>query len=529
YNFYLCVLSIATCLITYYCSVKIFQRTKPALICTALYTLSAVRLTNILTRAALGEVAAQTFLPLLILGFYEIYSALRGGEKIPLRKYWPIIVGMTGILTSHTLTTEMSAMVILAVCLIFIRKTLERQRLLALVRAALLSLLVNLSTLVPMLDSMRMDMNINHVVSQIQMTGAYLIQIFNSVVNNYQEYQATDTASGELSLSIGFSLTLGLVFYVVYLVKQKREKDRDERIRAFASLCFGLCAAAIFLSTTYMFYDYLDFLPDSLYSILTVYQYPWRWLSFAALFGAFGTAAIADSAELKSVFQGVSVTLLLCAALVINAGQIYADQLRTSELTRWSNNLNDYYYMVGSSGEYLLYGTDVSQILSREPDFYGDGLTVADYACEDGEALLWVDNASDGTALIDLPLFCYDNYIAYDTQTGESISITTGENNRIRLNVPAGYTGTIRVEYHFRKLWLLAIGVSAAVTVLLLLYAGFGEKRLSGKKTTGEKITNGEDRGETSQEEKTANGEIPAKKTAKDQVLAKETAEGRAQ
>ncbi len=481
YNVYLILISTATCLIMYYCTLKIIRRRNAALLGAALYTLSAVRLTNILTRAALGEATAQIFLPLLVLGFYNIYTAPKG-EKITIRRYWPVVIGLTAILLSHTLTMLMSVMVILTVCLILIRKTLEPQRFFALLRAALLTLTLNLSTLVPMIDSMGMDLNVNHVVNYIQTSGAYLIQLLNSVVNNYQAYNAQGTASNELSLSIGFSITLGLAFFVVYRVKAKRDRAGDKAKDAFITLCFALCVAAVFLSTVYMFYDYLDFLPDMLYKVLTVYQYPWRWLIFAVLFGSFGTAAIADSERLKSFTKGISVTLLLCTALVINAGQIYADQLRSSDMNRLSNNVNDYYYVIGSSGEYLLYGTDVGGTFSREADFYGDGLTVTDYACEDGTALLWVENASDEEAQIDLPLFHYDHYLAYDLQTGEEISISTGENNRIRLHVPAEYTGWVQVEYHFRKLWLAAIGVSVAAAVILAGYVIWIGRR----KQTGE-------------------------------------------
>lgn len=104
YNIYICLLSIATCLVMYYCALKIFKKTSTALLASALYTLSAVRLSNIFTRAALGEFTAQTFYPLIFLGFYNIYTAPKN-EKITIRKYWPIIVerGMTPIIASHNL------------------------------------------------------------------------------------------------------------------------------------------------------------------------------------------------------------------------------------------------------------------------------------------------------------------------------------------------------------------------------------------------------------------------------------------
>ncbi|MCD7805953.1 MAG: hypothetical protein LUH19_01275, partial [Lachnospiraceae bacterium] len=227
---------------------------------------------------------------------------------------------------------------------------------------------------------------------------------------------------------------------------------------------------AIFLSSIYMFYDYLDFLPDAVYNLLVAYQFPWRWLSFAVLFGTFCTAAVVNTGELDDLFQGVSVTVILVIALVMNTGQIYSDQLRTSTLGPVDNNL--YSYATWIAGENLLWGTDANQVIYRNLIYDDTQLTVnGEYLYEDGKWVLYdVENISDADAAVDIPLFNYDNYVAYDTETGETISITNGSNNRIQLNIPAGYSGTVAVEYQIPLLWKLAVAVSVVTDMAL---AGF--------------------------------------------------------
>ncbi|MCD7863101.1 MAG: hypothetical protein LUG61_06240 [Lachnospiraceae bacterium] len=481
YNIYICAVTLATCLITYFSARKIFRKPDSALFAAAMYTLGAGRLTNILTRSAVGVYTVQTFLPLVVLGFYNIYTAKKG-EKITIGKYLPIVIGLTGVVLSHTLTIFMGALMIALVCVILYKKTFEPQRFLALCRAAALTLLMSLAALVPLLDGMTWDIQVNHVVNRIQTTGAYLVQMLNPIVNNYQEYNVNGSASNEMSLALGGPIVVGLVLYLVFLVlrKRKREEEADSAVSGFSGLCFGLSVLTLFLSSIYMFYDYLDFLPEVLYSALTSYEYSWRWLTFAALFGIFCTTAVLDSGELKQAFPRVPWMVFLCALLIINTGQIYSNQLYTSDMQRASNNYVDYHYY--SYGEFQLYPTDRTQVFSRELLYDAETLLVGDYTCQDGECVIALENLTDQNATVDIPMFAYDHYVAYDVETGETIEITRGENSRIRLNLPAGYTGTVKVEYHLSTLWAVCIVISLLTDALLIAYALFEKRRSPAKR-----------------------------------------------
>ncbi len=482
YNLYLGIMTVTTCVIMYYCALKILKKENMALLAAALYTLSAVRLTNVFTRAAFGELTAQTFLPLVVLGFYNIYTAKKG-EKITISKYWPVVVGMTGIASSHTLTLVMSAMVIMIVCIVLWKRSFEPVRLFGLVKATVLTLAVNLAGIVPMLMSMEMEMNLGHTYNYIQASGTYLLQLFNSIVNNYQGDNVAGTASSEMSESIGFPVTLGLLLWVVwyyYHTKQNETDSGDENERGFMSFCWGMTVLTLFLSTVYMFYDYLDILPDQIYSILSVYQFPWRWLSFATLFGVFCTAVVAERKEVSNVFFHIPPAFILCTALVLNMGQIYSDQLRTSELYRFANNLYDDEYQLGSA-EYLLYGTDRKLLSYTNLIYEEDQLSVDSYAHEGSQWLLTVENLTDQVSGIHIPLLSYNNYVAYDIETGETLDWVYGYNYRVYLYIPANYSGTVAIEYQLPILWKLAIAISVIVDGALISYMILMRKKKSKK------------------------------------------------
>ena len=61
---------------------------------------------------------------------------------------------------------------------------------------------------------------------------------------------------------------------------------------------------------------------------------------------------------------------------------------------------------------------------------------------------------NDGDAAdISVPIFNYGHYYAVDEATGDAYALGTGENARITLNIPAGYTGTIVIAYHAPVYW----------------------------------------------------------------------------
>lgn len=176
YQVYVLCVNATSGAVCYSCFKGICKNRNIAFLGAWMYLFSAYRITNVYVRAAVGEYTAMVFLPMVVYGFYRIYTTKQ--RQIRIRDYLPVVVGLTGMLHSHLITTEITVFFIFISCVILLRRTFEPYRLIALVKAALLTVLLNLGFLVPMLDSMRMDILVKSTNSgHMQESGAYLIQL----------------------------------------------------------------------------------------------------------------------------------------------------------------------------------------------------------------------------------------------------------------------------------------------------------------------------------------------------------------
>ena len=155
YKILIAALNAGTVGIAYYSFRRLFKSQYAAYLGTVLYGLSLYRLLCIYVRGAIGEVLAMMFLPLAALGLYEIFF----GNP---HKWYYLAIAFIGILQSHIITAQLTLYVCLFAALIAFSKLIEHKcrRLLAAVKAAVLTILVNLWFLVPFFDFVRMGVKI---------------------------------------------------------------------------------------------------------------------------------------------------------------------------------------------------------------------------------------------------------------------------------------------------------------------------------------------------------------------------------
>ena len=105
--------------------------------------------------------------------------------------------------------------------------------------------------------------------------------------------------------------------------------------------------------------------------------------------------------------------------------------------------------------EYTIPGTKTSPT-KKQALLLDDGVTVTDYHKHSTEAVMQVEAPQGGT--VTLPLFGYDGYRA--ELNGEEIAWTLGENNRLKVEIPAGTQGELHVWFADKLLWRAAEMVS---------------------------------------------------------------------
>ncbi|WP_283621868.1 6-pyruvoyl-tetrahydropterin synthase-related protein [Limosilactobacillus avium] len=222
--FYLYIIleTFVTFSISYYGMHKYSGSKRRALIFSLLYTFANYRLFLVFHQNVLAESIAYTFLPLVLLGFYEVF--FRDKKK------WPLLaIGMSLLLYSHMLTTALTAFFLLITLLIFWRNVVEKgARMLSAIKAVGLSILLTAFYLFPFIEQTLG----NHL--RASWTGFNFIQqpmqVIESSINNEPDH------------TVGFLLILTVLLGFTYL----RNAPVLEKYSYFAGLILVVLTTSLF-------------------------------------------------------------------------------------------------------------------------------------------------------------------------------------------------------------------------------------------------------------------------------------------
>lgn len=469
YQIYIFAVTLATCLIAYFSFGRITESRRLGLLGAMLYTLSCYRLVCVYTRAAVGEFTAMAFFPLVLLGLYGIYTK----DKPRFADWLPMSLGMAAMVQSHLLSCELTALLLAVFCLLHLRDTLSPTRLLAWIKAALLAAGLSAWYLVPFfISGASIPFMVNgSLIGKIQSQGLYIMQLLSPFGTGFG-----GTSSGtntDMTLSLGLPLILGLALVCYCLLTQHSEKDRYFSILYTAA---GFFVFTVFLSLHIFPWDYVQSaLGRTAGKLAGMFQYPWRFLSLATVLLCL--AALIAIRLLAGQHQalGRAAAVVLAASALLMTGVMQAQILtEQGEVPRNVYSVADPSVTV-AIGEYIIDGTSAYETIWAQPKPGSDALHLVRYEKQRGVACLTVQNEG-AEAAISLPIFNYGNYYAAD-ENGQPFSITSGENERIVLTIPAGYTGTIRVWYHAPDYWRSFEAISAASLLGLIGYAVLARRK----------------------------------------------------
>lgn len=213
-------LNVGCALLAYYAVKNICKSEKTGIIASFLYTFSAYRLINVYQRGALGESLAMTFLPLIMWGIYEV---LWGDH----RKWYLLALGVSAVLQSHVLSVEMCMFFLVAAVLGRCLQKERRQlgmRIFAGIKAAVLTIFLNMSFLIPFLFFCGEDLQCFHMPNELSESLLYFNQMFFSFPHADGTNKGLGTLSGEMPLTVGGVLLLGMILFVVMVSKSAVSK-----------------------------------------------------------------------------------------------------------------------------------------------------------------------------------------------------------------------------------------------------------------------------------------------------------------
>lgn len=460
YNCYVIALNALTVWIAYYSFSRIFGNKYIGVTGSALYTLSVFRIYKLVITSAVGEGSAVTFMPLVVYGFWRVFA-----EDVYDKAYrscWvPLALGYAGLLQTHVLSCEITAFMTLLLCVVFIRKIFRKETFWELCKGAGAALLLSLWFLVPFLDYyIREDLHIKHVWARpIQERGLYLAQLL------FNWWRLGDNAViGELgmrhshALGVGFILILGfLVFGVLWFFGGF--KDLDKRIYKIGKLSFCFSALLMCMSLEAFPWDKIQGSGRLAASLVSSLQFPNRFLGWASTFLVVLCCSCLYFFREKKQKRFYYVGLLCVLTGIATSGLYLNDHVIKSHnpLTLFNEEGMGKGYISGA--EYLVQGTQEETLLYHAPVTDG-GLLIEEYEkgalCADFRCI----NAGGQEGYVELPLLHYYGYRAYAGEEKVPLPVCKGDNNVVRVIIPAGFDAQVSVRFVSPWYWRVAEAVS---------------------------------------------------------------------
>lgn len=454
YNIHIVTMNLATALISLWCFDRMFRSRPAALAGMVLYTTAAYRIFNVYYRPALGECSAQTFLPLIAYGFWALYSD--GASEKQRRGAWlPLMLGFTGVIQTHVITTEISALGAVAVVIVCARKAFRPERLRILLEGAVGTVLLNLWFLVPFLTYMQGD------YACTQTDGIFNMDANKISLSNLFKLWDQDMSA----IRLGAGLLAGCALYLIARALWRNVPRATGRL---GTACLIGAAVTVYLVSVFHWGSLSDMVGETLAHYLCAVQFPFRYLTLTVLLL---TITAASAVAIVHAKAGTRLACI-CAVILIAAsgGSAWADTAPYADgsygkVTRSQNS--EFSDARETSGlEYL------PVAFSADPNdqtiHADDGVQHSAQSRSGVSYCLEASNSNDTPAALVLPLTYYPDYRVTDN-TGGEISLTMSDKSTVQVVLSAGYEGTFTVNFVPRRSWRLAEAVSLLFALVLIV------------------------------------------------------------
>ena len=424
-------------------------------VCSVLYTLSVPCMTEWYIRAGIGGASAGIFIPLVFGALWLLYQD--GNADNRRAQIW-LIAGATGMIQSHIIMTFVTALTAAGILLLGIRRYLKKDKLLALIRSAVWILLLNASFLVPFMDyylTTKMLVNTQDGLSaRIQHTGAGMGDLL--------QYDLSGSLEELVWTFLGGAVLSMILLYGMYRMWRLFKGERTDCFENIVLIGFGI---SLLLCTRYFPWDYLSDQVGLVSSVAKSIQFPVRFRT-----GAVGLLVMLVCLMLKEIRQKKQVVCLSMSAVMLfvlmvgnlqmqNALYLQSGRSIYLEETGLSAGIGD---QIGNGKEYIPAGVNMNSA-----DVQNTGIIDAHQILESEERSrnqfrIFVNNQNNVDCAIELPLLYYKGYSAFDVNSRAHLVTDMGTTGRVRVTVPSGYQGTIKVK--FQNVWYW--NVAELITVL---------------------------------------------------------------
>lgn len=458
YKFLLFLINVLTAGISYNSFKKLFNSREMGLVSSILYTCADYRLTDLYFRSAIGEALAMSFLPLVLLGVYYIFFA-------DSKKWFVATLGYTCIFQSHLLTLEMITFFSCIFGIIFIRQLAKRERRFALYKMIISTILLNLWFVIPLLCFYQYDYNIVNYKFDVYQQAISITQLFS-------------TGNGGRMLGMSFLINIGILLFFIRMIKRDKI-DNGEIIL----ISFGLMA--IYMTTYWFPWKCLGNI-SFLTNVISVIQFPWRFLEVATVF-LVPVAAISFIKLVPDDSKKKYVIFAVCIVSFMNVHVILNNLVSKNGTITKTYMPYQYIEHLGGGQEYLVKNTDGRKILNGAQKLQAsNGIIIKDFKKNGINIDLTFSNPnSDSDSYIDLPLLFAPGYqVTLNHST--NLQTTIGDNNVLRVILPRNSSGDIWIRYKGYAIFNIALYISLG-TVLFFAVNSIRKRKFDKIKKIGRK------------------------------------------
>ena len=459
YKVFLFLINVISVLLAYKSFQKLLNSTYGGIIGSAIYVLAPFRLVNLYERAALGEALAMTFLPLVVWGLYEI---LKGNYQ----KWYLASIGFACLFQSHVLTTLIVCIFSGITFLWFLPDMIrDRERICYLAAAAITSFCMVLWNAIPMLSYFRLPFKIKNESSLLHDSSVYLLQMFSNFWGAGKRGNITvGTTDGEMPLTIGVILFIGVVLFLVVYWKNKENKENAQMKMGIFFLCLG--GFSLFMASWVFPWNYLQQI-SWIDQFVSKFQFAFRFLSITSLFWTItttvGILVLLDKIDKKKV------TLVFMSILVISVfflqGLLEKESFQTKSALVGVNDTDQLYLYDCANMD--AWKTD-GMVIQMVPE---NAITISDYEKKGSSQMFSyaVTNPSQEIQLT-IPMAYYPGYEVRCNGTKLETSLTENGKLGIQLSAPE-QNGKITIQFQERPAWIAAniISVISWIGMCLLL------------------------------------------------------------
>lgn len=454
---------------------EISEKREIALIAAIVYTFIPYKLATTYNRFAIGEFSAYMFLPLVFLGIYNLLN--KDGKK-----HYYITIGAVGLLLTHTITTEYTAIFCLMYILLNFKKLKNKEVIKKILINVLFILLISSFFLIPLVEYRLYSDYIIFSSKSMLATGEDVAKSGLSLIQLFKDIEPG-----------GVSFKLGATFIILSILGIFTYKKMKKEYKETYLLFLLIAIISLFMSTKYFPWRYM---PD----ILCKLQFSWRMLAFfefsMSILISFNlyTLIATISKNKKEYVSGLlllsSIVLIILTMQQINYDYRYeAEKSRNDEeYEQWANSQEKLSYLL-INRDYLpsksLY-VDRNYIKNRKDKVYiiSESAIIENENKDDLNLTFTIKNAKKNTVL-ELPYLYYPgyevkikNYNLENNSIENRLEIFESEHGFLAIKIPEYIEqAEIRVEYKGTILEKMSFIISLIGIIGFITYVVYNKRK----------------------------------------------------